>query len=350
MINRQRLSFVLVLGLVATLMALRIYTEADTLSLDFTPRYVPAQAALMGQSAYSDVVTTQSQIAYYGAPATADMDQHRFGYPAYSLFVYGALTVLPLRAAALVWMVAQVALCLWMLHLHGVGVWKALALIVLLREPLVALLIGQSVLWSVAWIGLALWTLERARHPQAAVAFALAALQPTITVPLALVVLLRYPHALRVYVLIMTGVVGASVVVFGWWIPDWLHGLTAYAGYVSYMVWIAPLLPLVIPFALGGGLWAALPSTPLWERAGLGLAALVLLLPLTGLYHLALFLPMLVRQSWRWSLVIGVVAWGMSIFPFELRIVEVLAVAGVVAWVSLPAVPKLVRTRHISSA
>lgn len=311
--------------LILLLVALVVFTATPT--SDLTPRYIGAQAALRGLSPYSDATLRDIQIAYYGAIATEGQDQQRFAYPAYSLFVFTPLTVFPLTVAHALWQLAQLALVLAAMRRLGTPLVVGALLLIVLKEPVVNLLVGNIALWAAAWIGFGLDALERKQECRAGVYFMLACIQPTLTIPLALFMLLTYRKALLTFVVGMGAVGVASVALWGWWLPDFLAGLRSYTTYVSYMVWLPALFPPVVVVALWSLVNGWHTDTPL-TRYRYTLAALVLVMPLTGLYHLSLFL--LARLPLRWWLVLGAVVWLMTPLPFEIRRFEVLLFAGVV--------------------
>jgi hypothetical protein len=317
----SKLAFPLILVLVA----LVVFTATPT--SDLTPRYVGAQAALRGQSPYSEATLRDIQIAYYGAVATEGQDQQRFAYPAYSLFIFTPLTVFPLTVAHTVWQLAQLALVLAALRRLGTPLVVGALLLIVLKEPVVNLLVGNLALWATAWIGFGLDALERKQERRAGVYFMLACIQPTLTIPLALFLLLPFRKALLTFVVGMGAVGIASVALWGWWIPDFLAGLRSYTTYVSYMVWLPALFPPVVVVALWSLVNGWRTDTPL-TRYRYTLSALVLVMPLTGLYHLSLFL--LARLPLRWWLVVGAVIWLATPLPFEARRFEVVLFAATV--------------------
>lgn len=293
---------------------------------DFTVPYTGAQQARAGVYVYGAEATEATQTAYYGAVIGNTGDQQRFAYPAYSLFVFAPFTMLSFREAFAAWEALQVMLVLLAMRRLGIRPMYAALVLVALKEPLVNVLVGNTALWGAAWVGFGLAALERQQERRAGVWFALAALQPTITVPLALLVLSSRRKALICYLLTLAVIGSASLVLWGCWIPDWLEQIRAYGGYVNFMVWLpAFFLPAVI---LGvAALWRGLQSGGT-GRYALLLSGLVSLLPLTGLYHLSLF--SLARLSARWWGLIGVVMWSLSALPFAVRRFEPLILAGAV--------------------
>lgn len=310
-----------------TLIACGVLWFAIKPTNDLVARYVGAQQALAGINPYSDTATDAIQRGYYGRLAREDEDQQRFAYPGYSLFVFAPLALLPIRVALVVSQGVQLALMLIAMRRLGVTSLAAAGILVALKEPLVSLLIGNVSLWVAAWIGFALVDLQRGREGRAGVCMAVAAVQPTLAVPLALLMLANRRRGLTVYLVSMALLVGASCILWGFWIPDWLAQVRAYGGYVSYLVWLPAILPPIIIIGAVAGVRSWL-SSDLQSRFAHSIAAIVSLIPLTGLYHLSLFA--LVRlPMWTW-LALGVVVWGMSPLPFEVRRFEPLLWIGAV--------------------
>ena len=293
---------------------------------DVIDPYIAAQQARAGINPYSTEATAAIQQAYYGRPAHVDEDQMRFAFPGYSLLVFIPLSIVPERAALVVWEGAQLALVLLALRRLGVKPLHAALILVALKEPVVNLFVGNTALWVTAWVGFGLAALERQQSKRAALYFAFAALQPVIAVPLALLMLANHRRALVSYGAALAAIGAASVMLWGLWIPDWLAQMRAYTGYVRYLVWLPALFPPVVLVSLAA-LWRGVLNDN-GGRYGLVLSGLVTALPLTGLYHLALFA--LVRLPvWAWGL-IAAVMWGLSPLPFEIRRFEPLALAVIV--------------------
>ena len=307
---------------------------------DFIAHYAGTQAALAGDTVYSPQMNQATQVAYYGRLARADEDQQNFAYPAYAILVFTPFTVVPYPLASLLWTALSLGLVLVMLRAYGRSWLEGLLLLVVLHQPLVALLLGQTVLWSAAWLGFGLLALKQKRNGLSALAFVLASLQPTIVIPLVLVILLRERRALLYYLSLMAAWLGVSLVAFGFWLPAWIASLSAYAGYTNYLVWIARSTPLLIAPALAL-LAASMLQQDVMKRGALALAALWILLPLTGLYHLALMLPFVVGYNRLRLVLLAAALWLLSPFSFEVRALEALLasvmVAGLVVYDGLSA-------------
>ena len=166
---------------------------------------------------------------------------------------------------------------------------------------------------------LALDALKRQQQVRAAFFFALSTLHPILTLPLALLVLLPHGRALVTFVALMTASLALSLIIGGLWIPQWVTTMTAYSSYVSYMVWLPRTLPLLIPLGMLLVYFALRQGEPL-TRYALALSAAVVLLPITGLYHLTLFAPVLAQRPRRYVVALGIATWALSsVAPFDIR-------------------------------
>ncbi|HVU10614.1 MAG TPA: glycosyltransferase family 87 protein [Phototrophicaceae bacterium] len=304
---------------------------------DFIDHYNGAKAALSGISPYSESVTESNQIAWYGHVARTE-DPQRFNYPAYSIFVFGVLTIFPPQAAIVIWTIIQLTLCMVMLNRLGRSAWASLLILLLLREPLSSFLLAQSTLWAAAWIGFGLIALEKRYSVRAGLCFALASLHPVLTIPLAIIVLLRDRRALLAFGISLLVGFGISLVAFGWWVPAWVNNLLNYSSGVNYLVWVARQFPVFIPVG-GILLLVGVTRKAVWSRFSFTLSAFVLLLPLTGLYHLTLFLPMVAKMRWRWLAILTVIMWALAPQPFAIRQWEPVILAALVLayefWITL---------------
>lgn len=324
-----RLKFTLVLCVYLLLALALSFAAPLTVVNDFTPRYVGVQSALSGESLYSQTTTERIQQVYYGY-TTITQDQQAFAYPATSALVFAPITALPLMPAAEYWRGAQLVLACVALFLLVRRWYAPPLLLLLLHEPLVGFLLAQTVLWSVAWLAFGLYALERGWRVRAGVCCALATIQPTLTIPIILILLIRQRRALAAFFAVMLLWALASILVFGWWLPDWLRGVSAYGGYVEFLVWLPGRVWWVAPIGLGL-LLLALREKRAAERLGLAAAGTVLLLPMTGLYHLSLFAPAVCRLRWQFWVLFALAAWGLILLPFEFRVWEAALLAGAVA-------------------
>ncbi|GEM_PF-6723319 len=85
-------------------------------------------------------------------------------------------------------------------------------------------------------------------------------------------------RGLVVFTVILAALMVFTMIVVGWWLPDWIANLRDYNTYVNHLVWIPERISfLIIPVALIG-----------W------LIALLLIVPQTGSYFLVFLLPITV--------------------------------------------------------
>lgn len=310
---------------------------------DTTAPYQGAKAALQGISPYSDAVTLETQRIYWGEDEVTD--EHRFAYPAYSIFIFGWLTLLPLKTAYVVWAIVQFLLVIYALNRFGLSVFFATVLFFAFKETLAVSLMGQSVLWTVAWIALGLRALQNEQPRRAGLYFALSCIHPVLAIPISLMTLLYCGRALRAYVIIMLLWLLASLLVFGLWIPDWIITMVAYRGYVGYLNWIPSLVPASVPFSVTV-LVAALLQRSLLLRHILSTSALFMLMPITGLYQLALLAPSIARIAKLYWLIIIAAIWYYVFQPLDIRRFELLVIPALVVIITLSQVVIALRLRR----
>jgi hypothetical protein len=315
---------------------------------DIYPRYVGTQAVWAGESPYSQVVTERIQLRMYGRLQPPDADQQRFAHPAYSAIFLAPLLLLTPEVAIPVWISIQfVALIvtpfLWLSILR----WKPsplttvlllIGLIFVFRYPILSYLWGQFTGGIVFLFSLAIWLLARRRDAWAGAALALATVPPSVSGPLAIVLLgslllIGRWRGMASFVAVLGAAMLISIVRIGWWIPDFLEGLRAYSIY-AHPVSAADFLPpfLRLPFMIAVALallWSGWRVVRSEHRRGsmhqthdhgvvTGLArqtptdtwlvylcvaclACLLLLPQTGNYYLVLGIPILTICAWKVS-------------------------------------------------
>ncbi len=292
------------------------------LSFDLYPRYVGSQAFWNGESPYTPQVTERIQTGMWGyeLPPTG-YDQQRFAYPAYTALVIAPLLLLPASTAVACWMTLQyfavfasIGVWLWLLRWH-VPAWLLFVLLIgfgfVFRYPVNLYLVAQFTGVMLLLISLALLLLLRGRDAAAGILLALATIPPTVAAPLALIVLGAYAlHGRWRGVLAFVGALALlSLLTFlriGWWIPDFVAGLSDYSVY-SHPVWALGLIdPPVLRVAVGGIavaalIWGAIrlvPDQPL-DFAALAITGALLLIPQTGNYYLVLLIAPLMIAAYR---------------------------------------------------
>lgn len=264
---------------------------------DFTAPFYGAQAVVAGENPYSDAPALAAQMQIYGEPITDGRDQHRVAYPVTSLLLLTPFLALEIEKAALIYRVLAAFLMIFGIYrLQKSLVW-ALLTVVALHEPIVAFNLGQMALLTAAFSTLAVGLLNDRREVPAVLCMVGASISPVVGIPFALLMLRG--RALVLYVTIMLGILVASLVVSGFWLPGWISNLQRYGTYTTQGSWI----PAFIPFAL-----------VFWfqrHRAERVIGALLLVLPLTGLYQAAFTVAALPRQR---VLTAGFLIWGLYIF------------------------------------
>jgi hypothetical protein len=301
-------------------------------TFDFYPRYIGAQAFWRGESPYGDTVTAQIQEGMFGDVLPEDADQQRFAYPAYTAVLIAPFALLPPAMATALWMSLQIFILAWALWLwFDLLNWKLppiqrciliAVLLLAFRYPITLYLIAQFTGVIIFCITLAVYFLQKRRDVLAGAFFAFATIQPTISAPLAGVVLLAYAlrgrwKGLAAFVVTLGILVAITVARIGWWIPDFLDNLRDYSQYATYYLWTPELfessfvsgffvaLVMVVAGWAAWRFWRRPHSvSPLPKGEGLGVRAFVftliptclLLLPQTGSYYLMLLLPLLLAS------------------------------------------------------
>jgi hypothetical protein len=316
--------------------------EQRGMRFDLYPRYVGTQAFWNGESPYAQTVTDRIQLGMYGELQPADADQQRFAHPAYSAVFLAPLLALSADTAIALWITLQfVALLatpfLWLRILN----WRPapltfllllIGLVFIFRYPILSYLWGQFTGGIVFLFSLAILLLKHKRPVWTGVALALAAVPPSISGPLTVLVLGGYAlngkhwRAAGVFIAILAITSLIAILRIGWWLPDFLAGVSAYADY-AHPVWALDYLPALLrPLSVIGLaaliVWlfwrwraAARDSTQAateWQRqldfiCGAILVTL-LLVPQTGNYYLVLCIPILMitlyrlrsDKQWRW--------------------------------------------------
>lgn len=320
MIQRQAavavLLNILLIGLIALFSAMTLVSARGNL-FDFYPHWVGGRAVWSGQSPYTPVVTEQIQTGMFGGILTNGGDQQRFAYPAYTSLLLLPWLVIPAETAIPIWLGIQfwavlITPFVWVLVLRWqpppvLLVVSLIGLTIVFRYPLNLFLVGQFTGGMLLLLSLAVWLLLSKHDVLAGVVFALSTVPPTVAAPLALIILGGFAlggrwRGLIAFLVVMAGLLGASIILIGWWIPDFVGRLGEYAGY-SFPVWS--------PSIFGSSLIAegVLIGTALWFLGALRgflsnpdvehqiqyilvtFVTALILMPQTGNYYLVLLIP-----------------------------------------------------------
>lgn len=305
--------------------AYRVLVAPRGLAFDVFVHYRGAQAVYRGEAPYTEALAAEIQMDMFGQRVFEGSNQHRVAYPAYAHVLLGPLTLLPPVAAVSLWIGWQLlaiilSILLWLdvLDWHPRPAVLALGMLLLLfgfRYPINVLAVAQFTGTVLLGISAAAWWSVRRRDALAGGALALATVPPTISGPLALVVLGGYALRGRVRgMLAFVGVLGAATLVsfalIGWWLPDFLQTAAEYAGYANTQLGVT-LVPLPLTLALIAGYlgllgwfgwrWWRDPSSKRAEADAWVTALLVAvaLLPVTGDYSLTLLIPVIIAVAAR---------------------------------------------------
>jgi hypothetical protein len=290
---------------------------------DFYPRYIGTQAYWTGLSPYDAVVTSRIQTGMFGDVLPDSVDQQRYAYPAYTSLLLAPTLLFSSDIAIAIWMSLQLMCVIW-----SIALWPALLgwqvrplgillliliLLVGMRYVINVFLLGQFI--GSVLLGITVGTLfiARRRDFSAGVVMAVTAIPPTIALPVVSLIGLGYALRGRTRILLGIGtallvLVASSVATIGWWIPDFLESLFAYASYAR-PIWPLQLLPgwPVVQLLVAAGLLLLLAAT-VWRTGKSGARAAnqpadltctiiftgVVLLPQTGAYYLTLLIAPLV--------------------------------------------------------
>lgn len=286
----QRIAYVLLIILLICL--------APAKPVDFTAVYHGVQALLDGVSPYDQSITDLNQLSTYGRLALPDEDQMRIAHPLTSLLLLLPIGLLPLKLATVLYCVGSLVLLCAALVRLGAPWWWAALLVLLLREPLASFFLGQIALLAAAATAWAVVALKEKRYGLAQACFVAASVHPVLTIPLALIVLPK--RGLYLAIMISAGLV--SLLIEPLWALRWLETVRMYPAYVDYMVWLPSITPIVVPVGF--------VLLFLTEYKSI-LSGLVLLLPITGMYHMALFAPVFIKPT-RIALLLIAILWAVS--------------------------------------
>jgi len=304
--------------------------------MDFAPYWVGAREALHGHSPYRPATLYQIQEVVYGGPAGLE-DPMMFMYPGWIIVLVAPFTVFPYPLAATVY----IATLLWAVLLILAALvptpwqdrrsffWLAVLLVGSLPFLVISVTKGQLGYWSLIALFMAHRSWQRRRDFLAGVFLALALLKPTTillpTFGFLFFALHRKRWALlKGFAITLATLLSLSILVAGYWVPDYLHVLRAKGG--QPVLWSLTILPF--PWnVLWGGYFLGLLAITIFrafhghkERwfASFILAGMALT-PIRWIYDLFIGVLLLAEykpsSSWRDALVsIAVLAPWLGIF------------------------------------
>jgi len=304
------------------------------LRFDFYPHWVGGRTVWSGQTPYTPDVTRQIQLGMFGQELPPEADQQNFAYPAYTSIALGPVIALPASVSVSVWMALQlvsvmVSPLLWLAILNWRPKPIILGLLILgltfgFHYPMDAYILGQFSGTVLLAISLGVLLLSRGYEWVGGAVLAFATVPPTVGGPIVLGILGLHLlsgrwRGLAAFVITMGLLVGISMVRIGFWIPDWLNVVRAYADYAP-PVWppnfLPPALRVGLVLLLIGGLIYAVFSyrfsvigfqlsvkqtrnSELSTQYSALLLAALLLIPQTGYYYLVLLIPVIVDTLHR---------------------------------------------------
>jgi len=324
---RVGLAIVLLLGLLADSYAIyRIHVQRLGNALDFYPFWAGGREVVLNRhSPYDPAVMLSIQEAIYGRPALPGENQHGYAYPAYAPLVTLPFLLLPFPISASLWIASQQILAVAAVALTAQATgwrigWGHMILLSLVamtfRYSMITFVLGQTSIWVLCSLALALWAAGRKHNILAGLALAASAVKPQLIILPALSLLTSLPSRQRKRMFL--ALVGATVLLAGYswilagpWLADYWQQLQAYQGYSTTQfpvtAWTETWLPGPVSQVLNVVVIAALLGmlvVVLWRWRGSGQAAFPvalavvvsqLVVPQTGSYNLVtLLLPAVV--------------------------------------------------------
>jgi hypothetical protein len=320
------LAAVLILSLLADSYAIyRIYVQRMGYALDYYPFWTGGREVVWNQhNPYDPAVTLSIQQAIYGRPALPEENQHGYAYPAYAPFVVLPFIALPFHISASLWIAGQqvlvvAAVVLTLQATNGttrgpIGRWRLLLLslaAMTFRYSMIVFVLGQTSIWVLSGLALALWAARRQHNILAGVALAAAAIKPQLVILPALALLVSQPSQSRRSTAVTMGgvlavLVGCSFLFAGPWVTDYWHQLQAYRDYSTTEFplvalaekWLSPSMSQVLNLAVIAVLLGVL-ALVVWRWRGsnqpalpvaLAVVTTQLVAPQTGSYNLVLLL------------------------------------------------------------
>ena len=177
----------------------RVYVARMGNALDFYPIWAGSRHVLLHrQNPYTPEVMRQNQRAIYGRLALPDENQHGYAYPAHTPFLLAPFLLLPFPYAVSLWialqqilLVAAVVLAVraagWRIERWRLGLLCLVA--TTFRYSMIVLVLGQTAVWVLFALAVALWAAHRQRAVIVGLALAAGTLKPQLVLLPALALL-----------------------------------------------------------------------------------------------------------------------------------------------------------------
>jgi hypothetical protein len=269
---------------------------------------------------YDPETRLKIQQAIYGRPALPDENQHGYAYPAYAPLVILPFLPLPFPISASVWIAGQQILVVAAVALTiratrwQIERWRTILLCLAamaFRYSMITFVLGQTSIWVLCCLTLALWASMQRRDILAGLALAAGSIKPQLMILPALVLLMSLAPRQRKRTFLalsaaMTLLIGCSWLFAGPWFGDYVQQLQAYQQYSTTEFPLTALAENWLPHsssqllnAFVVALLLGMLSIVSWRWRGSGQAALPmglaivmtqLVVPQTGSYNLVLLL------------------------------------------------------------
>ena len=291
---------------------------------DFYPWWAGARLRLFeGRDLYSLDTVREMQLRLYGKILPPEMDQQGFAYPAQMLVIlFPFWWVADREIATALWEGLSVLLLLASLYFLGrmprrpVPIF-VLAAFLLWQYPLLMIFQGQITGLILVSLLLGFWAYQHGKDILSGLALSLAVLKPELALLPWLVMLFmafkdrrfRMPLA---FFAAQAFLLASSMLLAGWWIPEWLAAVQRYSGYAKsawapLTAWSVHPLLFVILLLMTVGLLVNMR----WNRLAAFAAAFpvgLLLLPQTLVWGLTILLaPLILAWNGRARWVVAAV-------------------------------------------
>jgi hypothetical protein len=332
MTARRIVPFAIILWVITSIVAYRAWI-AGADHRDFYPRWGGARLALFERlNPYAAGTTARLQRNLYGEVLSQGVDQQGFAYPAHLIPLLLPLWLVnDVEIATAIWegfSFVAIIMALWALGSvtsrpkPWVPAWLAAW-----AYSMVVIFQGQMTVLPLLGISIGIWAYFREKDFLAGAALVLSTVKPEIAllpiVAFAFVALRERRHqVITGFMTVGVLLTIASILISGWWLPDWISQLGDYAEYaqVSWApgtAWeVHALLAIGLFSLLGFALYRAQWTTELILAVSIPVGLLIL--PQTLIWSMAILLiPLLLawRGRARWAVAgLWVLGWVALIY------------------------------------